>query len=172
MRFAILGGSFNPVHMGHLFLADTALTALGYDRIILVPAYTSPFKPGAQGASPKDRLDMLIASIPADNRLTVDDCEIRREGVSFTIDTVKDVIERYRPQGKPGLILGDDLPGIFTNGGAPVKLRTLRMSSSPAGFPRKTSPFPIPARIWTTKSWSYLREMCGIALQTAMPGPT
>ena len=113
MRFAILGGSFNPVHMGHLFLADTALTALGYDRIILVPAYTSPFKPGAQGASPKDRLDMIIASIPADNRLTVDDCEIRREGVSFTIDTVKDVIERYRPQGKPGLILGDDLARDF-----------------------------------------------------------
>jgi nicotinate-nucleotide adenylyltransferase len=113
MKFAILGGSFNPVHIGHLFLADAALTALGYDRIILVPAHTSPFKPGIQGASPKDRLDMLIASIPADSRLTIDDCEIRREGVSFTIDTLKDIIERYRPQGKPGLILGDDLARDF-----------------------------------------------------------
>jgi nicotinate-nucleotide adenylyltransferase len=113
MKFAILGGSFNPVHIGHLFLADAALTALGYDRIILVPAHTSPFKPGIQGSSPKDRLDMLIASIPADSRLTIDDCEIRREGVSFTIDTVKDIIERYRPEGKPGLILGDDLARDF-----------------------------------------------------------
>jgi nicotinate-nucleotide adenylyltransferase len=113
MRFAILGGSFNPVHIGHLFLADTALTALGYDRIILVPVHTSPFKTGIQGASPKDRLDMLAASIPADSRLTIDDCEIRREGVSFTIDTVRDIIERYRPEGKPGLILGDDLAGDF-----------------------------------------------------------
>ncbi|MDR3122411.1 MAG: nicotinate (nicotinamide) nucleotide adenylyltransferase [Treponema sp.] len=113
MKFAILGGSFNPVHIGHLLLADTAITELGYDRIILVPAHASPFKPGAEGASPKDRLDMLIASIPADSRLTIDDCEIRREGVSFTIDTVKDIIERYRPEGKPGLILGDDLARDF-----------------------------------------------------------
>jgi nicotinate-nucleotide adenylyltransferase len=113
MKFAVLGGSFNPVHIGHLFLADAALTSLGYDRVILVPAHTSPFKPGAQGASPKDRLDMLIASIPADSRLSIDDCEIRREGVSFTIDTIKDIIERYRPEGKPGLILGDDLAREF-----------------------------------------------------------
>jgi nicotinate-nucleotide adenylyltransferase len=109
MRFAILGGSFNPIHMGHLFLADAVLSTFGYDRIILVPAYTSPFKPGAQGASARDRLDMLIASIPAESRLTIDDCEIRREGVSYTIDTIRDIMERYRPEGKPGLILGDDL---------------------------------------------------------------
>jgi nicotinate-nucleotide adenylyltransferase len=113
MKFAILGGSFNPVHMGHLFLADAALVTLGYDRIILVPAHTSPFKPDAEGASPKDRLDMLVASVPADSRITIDDCEIRREGLSFTIDTVKDIIERYRPEGKPGLILGDDLARDF-----------------------------------------------------------
>ena len=113
MKFAILGGSFNPVHIGHLFLADAALTALGYDRIILVPVHTSPFKPGAEGASPRDRLDMLAASIPADSRFAIDDCEIRREGVSFTIDTVKDIINRYRPEGKPGLILGDALARDF-----------------------------------------------------------
>ena len=113
MKIAILGGSFNPVHVGHLVLADTALITLGYDRIILVPAYTSPFKPGIQDVSPRDRLDMLIASMPADSRLAIDDCEIRREGVSFTIDTVKDIIERYRPQDKPGLILGDDLARDF-----------------------------------------------------------
>jgi nicotinate-nucleotide adenylyltransferase len=113
MKFAILGGSFNPVHIGHLFLADAALTTLGYDRIILVPVHTSPFKPGAGGASPRDRLDMLAASIAADSRLAIEDCEIRREGVSFTIDTVKDIIARYRPEGKPGLILGDDLARDF-----------------------------------------------------------
>jgi nicotinate-nucleotide adenylyltransferase len=113
LRYAILGGSFNPIHMGHLFLADTVLSAFGYDRVILVPAYTSPFKPGAEGASPGDRMDMLIASIPAAPRLTIDDCEIRREGVSYTIDTIRDILERYRPDGKPGLILGDDLTRDF-----------------------------------------------------------
>ena len=112
MKLAILGGSFNPVHIGHLFLADAVLAA-GYDRIILVPAFQSPFKIGAEGASPADRMEMLAASISGDPRLTVDDCEIRREGVSYTIDTIKDLIARYRPEGKPGLVLGDDLASTF-----------------------------------------------------------
>ena len=113
MRYAILGGSFNPVHIGHLYLADTVLTSLNYDRIILVPAFQSPFKIDAEGAPPQDRLQMLAASIPADTRLTIDGCEINREGVSYTIDTLKDIIARYMPDGKPGLILGDDLASTF-----------------------------------------------------------
>ena len=113
MKLAILGGSFNPVHLGHLFLADAVLTGLGYDRVIFVPAFQSPFKIGAEGASPQDRMEMLAASIAADPRLTIDDCEIRREGVSYTIDTLKDIIARYLPTGKPGLILGDDLASTF-----------------------------------------------------------
>jgi nicotinate-nucleotide adenylyltransferase len=114
VKFAILGGSFNPVHVGHLFLADAVLTGLGYDRVILVPAFESPFKVGDHKASPKDRLDMLAASIAGDPRLVVDDCEIKREGISYTIDTIEDIRERYRPEGKPGLILGDDLAPAFS----------------------------------------------------------
>ncbi|AEF84329.1 nicotinate [Treponema primitia ZAS-2] len=113
MRFAILGGSFNPIHLGHLSLAEAVLSAFGYDRVILVPASTSPFKLSVHGASPRDRLDMLNASIPGDPRFTIDDCEIQREGVSYTIDTVKDIIQRYRCEGKPALILGDDLARDF-----------------------------------------------------------
>jgi nicotinate-nucleotide adenylyltransferase len=113
MRLAILGGSFNPVHLGHLYLADAVLSGFGYDRVIFVPAFQSPFKLGAPAPSPGDRLDMLAASIPADPRLVIDDCEIRREGVSYTVDTLADIIRRYLPEGKPALILGDDLAGDF-----------------------------------------------------------
>jgi nicotinate-nucleotide adenylyltransferase len=114
MRYAILGGSFNPVHLGHLFVADTVLSELGYDRIILIPAFQSPFKPGEMAAvSPRDRMDMLSASIAGDPRLTVDDCEIRREGLSYTIDTLEYIKKQYLPEGRPGLILGDDLAGEF-----------------------------------------------------------
>lgn len=125
MKIAILGGSFNPVHVGHLFLADAVLTRFGYDRVILVPAYQSPLKVGAEGASPADRMEMLTASIPGDPRLTVDDCEIRRQGLSFTIDTIHEIIARYRPEGKPGLILGDDLIATFNQWQKPDEIAAL-----------------------------------------------
>ena len=125
MKIAILGGSFNPVHIGHLSLADAVLTSLGYDRVILVPAFQSPFKIGAERASPADRMEMLAASIPGDPRLTIDDCEIKREGVSYTIDTLKDIIARYRPEGKPGLILGDDLASTFHKWRSPGEIAEL-----------------------------------------------
>jgi len=125
MKLAILGGSFNPVHIGHLFLADAALTCLGYDRIILIPTFQSPFKVGVDGASPSNRLEMLAASIPGDPRLTIDDCEIRRQGVSFTIDTIHEIIARYKPEGKLGLILGDDLASTFDQWQSPAEIAEL-----------------------------------------------
>ena len=113
MKLAILGGSFNPVHVGHLYLADTVLAAYDYDRVILVPAYQSPFKLGAEGASPAERLEMLAASIAGDSRLAIDDCELRRKDISYTVDTIADIVRRYRPTGKPALVLGDDLARDF-----------------------------------------------------------
>jgi nicotinate-nucleotide adenylyltransferase len=115
MRLAILGGSFNPMHLEHLFLADTVLSALRYDRVVFVPACKSPFKLAAAGMedSARDRLEMIAASIVGDPRLTVDPCEIRRGGISYTVDTVADIIRRYAPDGKPGLIIGDDLTTDF-----------------------------------------------------------
>jgi nicotinate-nucleotide adenylyltransferase len=113
VRLAILGGSFNPVHLGHLHLAGSVVSACGYDRLILIPAHISPFKRRGEHAGSQDRLDMLLASIPADPKLSVDDMELKRRGVSYTVDTVNAVIDKYRPRGKPALILGDDLAADF-----------------------------------------------------------
>ena len=117
MRLAILGGSFNPIHLGHLFLADAVLSELRYDRVVMVPAFISPFKQAAPGMEDNalQRLEMIAASIGADPRLAVDDCEIKRAGVSYTVDTIADIIRRYNPDGKPGLIIGDDLTAEFPN---------------------------------------------------------
>ena len=111
MNLAIYGGSFNPVHLGHLFIADAVLESLHYDRIVLVPAYRSPFKLAEKDmeSTGRDRLEMLAASVSGDPRMVIDDCEIKREGISYTLDTVKDIIRRYAPTGKPGLIIGEDL---------------------------------------------------------------
>jgi len=115
MRLALLGGSFDPIHLGHLFIADAVLSGLGYDRVVLVPAHRSPFKLAASGMedSARARLEMAAASIAGDPRLALDDCEVRRGGVSYTADTIADVIRRYAPDGKPGLVIGDDLVGDF-----------------------------------------------------------
>jgi len=78
LKLGILGGSFDPVHSGHIFLAKKALSSLKLDRVVFVPAYRSPFKLGAVGmeSSVKDRVDMLAASIVGDYRFAIDICEI------------------------------------------------------------------------------------------------
>jgi len=115
VKLGILGGSFNPVHLGHLFLADKALVSLKLDMVILIPAYCSPFKLEAEGmeSGADDRLAMLAAAVCGDARLSIDDCEIRREGISYSVDTVEDIIARYMPSGKPSLIIGDDIAWEF-----------------------------------------------------------
>jgi len=118
VKLGILGGSFNPIHLGHLFLADKVFTALELDRIVFIPAFLSPFKPDAagmrQGSNIKDRIDMTACAISGDLRYAIDNCEIKREGVSYTINTIEDIIARYLPSGKPVLIIGDDLAPEFT----------------------------------------------------------
>lgn len=116
MKLGILGGSFNPVHLGHLFLADKALVTLKLDRVVMIPAYISPFKINVQSTdnNSSDRIEMLAAAVTGDSRLAVDDCEIRRQGVSYTIDTIEDIIARYLCE-KPYLIIGDDLAKDFPN---------------------------------------------------------
>jgi nicotinate-nucleotide adenylyltransferase len=108
MKFAMLGGSFNPIHNGHLKLAESVIK-LGYDRVIFIPAYQSPLKPDGQGKQAEARVKMLFAAISGDRRFTVDLCEVKRGGLSYTVDTVGDVCARYTPEGFAGLVLGDDL---------------------------------------------------------------
>ncbi|MDR2149837.1 MAG: nicotinate (nicotinamide) nucleotide adenylyltransferase [Spirochaetaceae bacterium] len=109
IRLAVLGGSFDPVHNGHLSLADAVCRTGDYDRVIFIPTAQSPFKSALQIESSASRLAMLAASLAGDSSLTVDDCEIRRGGISYTIDTVTTIIKRYKPSGKVGLIIGDDV---------------------------------------------------------------
>jgi len=115
MKLGIFGGSFNPVHLGHIFLAYKAVEALKLDRLVMIPAYISPFKTDAPDMENgvNDRIKMLAAAIAGESRLTIDDCEINRQGISYTIDTLKDIISRYNPDGKPYLVIGDDLADDF-----------------------------------------------------------
>jgi len=88
-RLGLFGGSFDPVHVGHLHAARAAKEAFGLSRIIFVPARQSPFKPGRELAPGGDRMEMLRLAIRGIPGFEVNDLELRRTGPSFTIDTVR-----------------------------------------------------------------------------------
>jgi len=96
MRIAIYGGTFDPVHHGHLILAREAIETLRLQRVIFVPAAVSPFKESAPVASGEIRLSMLRAATKDEIGFAVDDCELRRPPPSYTIDTVEDIQRRER----------------------------------------------------------------------------
>jgi nicotinate-nucleotide adenylyltransferase len=109
MRLAILGGTFNPVHVGHLFLAEEVRALLGYDRILFVPANVPVHKTMPVEVGARHRLRMLRLAVAGCPGFQVDDCELERGGNSYMIDTLLYVLERFRPEGRPGLIIGEDL---------------------------------------------------------------
>lgn len=95
-RVGIFGGSFDPVHLGHLILAEAALEELDLDRIIFIPAGVSPFKQDRPpGASPDERLAMLRIATACEPRFSVDDRELQRSGPSYSIDTVRSLMGDY-----------------------------------------------------------------------------
>ncbi|MDP3178940.1 MAG: nicotinate (nicotinamide) nucleotide adenylyltransferase [Spirochaetaceae bacterium] len=113
MKLLLFGGSYNPVHVGHLIMAQEVRRQFGYDLVALVPSLNPPHKPLASDPGPERRLAMLRIAIDGDPTFVADDCEIRRGGASYTIDTIRDLASRYPVLGKIGLLLGDDLvPGF------------------------------------------------------------
>src|SRR3954462_14850567 len=89
VKIGFLGGTFDPVHFGHLLAAQDAYEQHGLDRLVLVPAAQAPLKPKDVQSSAPDRLAMLQASIEWDKRFEISDVELRRGGVSFTIDSAR-----------------------------------------------------------------------------------
>jgi nicotinate-nucleotide adenylyltransferase len=117
MRLAILGGSFNPVHNGHLFLAQSVLDRFDYDKILFIPAFIPPHKQMIADVTAEQRLDMLRLGIVNNNKFEVDCCELERKGVSYTSVTISYLEKKYegRLEGKIGLIIGDDLAEGFSS---------------------------------------------------------
>ena len=110
MRLAVLGGSYNPIHIGHLMLADAVALRYGYDTVAFIPAFLSPFKDGHSGCTAEDRLAMVKLAIADNPAFYCEPCEIQRQGVSYTIDTLKFLKKKFpQCEGKIGLIIGDDL---------------------------------------------------------------
>ncbi len=118
MKIALLGGTFNPLHIGHCMLADTAVNELGYDKVLFVPTYIPPHKQLNTKVTPEERLEMIkvfcdSAASEGKRVFEPEDCEIRRGGVSYTYDTLKYVYERYSLDEKPAFIMGQEVAAQF-----------------------------------------------------------
>lgn len=172
MKIGILGGTFNPVHLGHLILAEEAREKLSLERIIFVPAFLPPHKEATGIAPAGARLAMLKAAIGKNKYFSVSDIEIRRSGRSYTIDTLKDFKEKF-PADELYFIIGSDLL-TYLAGWKDLK-RILRMvkfiAATRPNFPLRRLPaqiatlpiravdisgFAIRSRIKAGKSFRYL----------------
>jgi nicotinate-nucleotide adenylyltransferase len=107
MKIAIYGGTFDPIHHGHLILARQALEELNLDLVTFVPAAESPFKANHQSAPAEHRLQMVKLAIANEPGFVVDSQEIDRGGTSFSIDTVLAIREKF-PDSDLFFLLGED----------------------------------------------------------------
>jgi nicotinate-nucleotide adenylyltransferase len=108
-KIGIYGGTFDPIHHGHLILGRQACEEIGLDQLIFVPAKVSPFKNPAF-ASGEQRLSMLRAAIEGQDAFAADDCELKRPPPSYSIDTVLQIRER-EPKAELFWLVGTDNVG-------------------------------------------------------------
>src|SRR5580704_15843137 len=94
-RIAILGGSFDPIHFGHLLMAQSAAEALRLDAVFFVPAFCSPFKLRHRMPEASKRLAMVKEAIKGNKAFKVYDGELRRGKISYTIDTLNELKAKY-----------------------------------------------------------------------------
>jgi len=145
MKLGIFGGSFDPVHLGHLLVAQAAMEELGLDRLFFIPAAQSPFKPESKPAPDSVRLQLLRLALAGKSNFEVDDQEIRRGGISYTVDTLRVYAGRF-PKAKLFYLIGADNAAKLTAWREPAELARLAEFGA---IPRSGGPaavFPAPFR--------------------------
>jgi nicotinate-nucleotide adenylyltransferase len=106
-RLALMGGTFDPPHIGHLLAATDACDLLELDRLVFVPASRQPLKQHQESSAADHRLRMVQLMADGDARFSVDEIEIRRTGLSFTVDTLEEYANRF-PDSERFFLLGVD----------------------------------------------------------------
>ena len=104
-RLGVFGGTFDPIHVAHLILAEQAREQLRLDQVLFVPAFLPPHKMGRTLSSPKVRLEMVEIAVAGHPSFAVSDLELRRSGPSYTVDTLRSLKEQH-PAAEIYLLLG------------------------------------------------------------------
>ena len=148
-RIGILGGSFDPVHIGHLALARAAQRARGLDRVLFMPAAVQPLKRGGPRAPDAERLEMLRLAIARDPRFEISTIELDRGGVSYLYDTLVELRCRH-PAAELFFITGMDALNTlhaWRRVDEILRLATFIIAARP-GFP-----LPTPGQIRLPEPW-------------------
>ena len=144
-RVGLLGGTFDPIHAGHLAAAHVARDCARLDRVIFVPAAQPPHRPPAVAPAPQ-RLEMCRLATAGEGRFAVSDVELKRGGTSYTVDTLRDM-RRLHPGGELFLILGWDAARLFSTWRRPDEVRALAsivvVGRPGAGAPREADLEPL-----------------------------
>lgn len=106
-KIGLFGGSFDPIHHGHLILARDAMESLGLDRVVFIPVNVSPHKLARPPVAARLRCEMVAAAIAGEPRFSMDACEAEREGPSFAVDTVR-LMRRRFPEAELFYFIGED----------------------------------------------------------------
>ena len=112
MRVGLLGGTFNPPHIGHLVCAQEAQAQLGLDRVLLVPAAVPPHKEVADDPGPEARAALCEAAVEGNERLAVSRIELERPGASYSVDTLR-ALQARDPEHQLTFIVGGDMARSF-----------------------------------------------------------
>jgi nicotinate-nucleotide adenylyltransferase len=151
-KIGLYGGSFDPVHLGHLLVAQAALEEVGLERLFFIPAAQSPFKPGTLPTPAAERLRLLRLALAGQTRCEIDEQEIQRGGVSYTVDTARDYARRF-PHAKLFYLIGaDHVPSLGKWREADALARLVEF----VAIPRPGQPeadFPAPFRGRTLKGF-------------------
>ena len=125
MRLGLLGGSFNPVHHGHLAIARQTREALGLDQILFIPTNHPPHKPNDSLAPAQDRYEMVRLAIASDPSLAISDVEVRRPGKSYSIDTIRLLQQEHGARTQLFFLIGLDAFLDFPSWRKPLTLLEL-----------------------------------------------
>jgi nicotinate-nucleotide adenylyltransferase len=176
MKIGLYGGSFDPVHLGHLLVAQAAIEELGLDKLFFIPAAQSPFKPKNPPACAAIRLQLLRLALAGKTNCEVDDLEIQRGGVSYTVDTVREYARRF-PAAEIFYLIGADNSAKLNEwreAGELAKLAEFVAVPRPGGAP---AVFPPPFRGRTLKGFPFelsssqirARVKAGLPIENLVP---
>jgi nicotinate-nucleotide adenylyltransferase len=154
MRIGMLGGTFNPIHNGHLVLAKECLDRFGLDRVVFIPAHIPPHKEVECGISAADRLNMVRLALEGNGKFEISTYEIDKKDVSYSVDTIRRFREKYGKDAQLFFLTGSDWAGdlsTWKNIDEILGLVTFVIASRPGGsaekspFDRKITRIEIPA---------------------------